>query len=483
LGNEEARMSSTQVLLEKIAALRQRLAQAENPVRERLSASSIASDSDAKALERKVAVGYWQGSLLDCALPPSTAGLPPEEVRPPIRLTARSARLLKRGRSLLQDLRKLGDEPLLDAKPLDPLTKLYRETVAMIDALLRAVQAFPETPSAQVRLCDGLETVLDIITERIGTLGAGLDQRRRQDAKIDRLVDLMSTLLQDQSLSLHAFQPLAEELLDEARQGEPLRFFHADATDPARFTACHGLVVAQVIARLVLSDSEWAGRMHEPVLAGLLHDIGMLRIPAEILSHEGPLSDEQRRQVESHTTAGAELLRRVVPAKIWLLQAAAEHHERIDGTGYPAGLRADNLLSLVRLVSVCDVYAARCCPRPYRAALETRTALTDTLLLAEQGALDRFHAEKLLNLSFYPVGSVVELTDGAVGVVVAAHGAKSDLRAPSRPILTMLVDGQRRYLPFPSTLDLLRNDGRSILRSLTADEGQELLGTRCPQLV
>jgi hypothetical protein len=482
-------MSSTQVLLERIAALRQRLVQADVSARaaETLSASPPGAEPDAaaaRALERKVALGYWQNSLLDSALPPLTdASGPPEKTKPPIRLTARSARLLQRGRTLLLELRRLADEPLLESRPLDPLTKHYRQTAAMIDALLRAVQAFPELPSAQVRLCDGLETVLALVAERIGTLGAGLEQRRRHDAKIDKLVELMHSLHGGQSQSLHAFQPLADELLDEARQNQPLRFFRGEATDPTRFAACHGLVVAQVLARLVAHDAEWAGRVHEPVLAGLLHDIGMLQVPADILSHPGPLNDERRRLLEGHTTAGAEMLRRIVPSKSWLVEAAAEHHERMDGTGYPAGLREANLSALVRLVSVCDVYAALCAPRPYRAALETRTALTDSLLLAEQGALDRFQAEKLLNLSFYPPGSVVELTDGGVGLVVAAHKANSDLRAPSRPILTMLLDSQGRFLPFPNALDLLPCEGRSILRSLPADERQEVLGGRYPELV
>jgi hypothetical protein len=478
-------MSSTQVLLEKIAALRQRLVYAGTAHAADVAPMPSAPGTEAeavKALERKVAVGYWQSSLLDSALP-TTEAAAADETRPPIRLTARSARLLQRGRDLLQELRRLGGEPLLESRPLDPLTKHYRETAAMIDALLRAVQAFPELPSAQVRLCDGLEAVLALVAERVGTLGAGLEHRRRQDAKVDKLVEHMHCLHEGRSLSLHVCQPLAEELLDEARQGQPLRFFRGEATDPARFAACHGLVVAQALARLVLDDSEWSGRAHEPVLAGLLHDIGMLQVPVEILSHPGPLTDEQRRLMESHTTMGADMLRRVVPSKSWLVETAAEHHERIDGTGYPAGLREANLSSLVRLVSVCDIYAALCMPRPYRAALETRTALTDTLLLAEQRALDRFQAEKLLDLSFYPAGSVVELTDGAIGLVVAAHKGKSDLRAPSRPILTMLADSQARLLPFPGTLDLLRCEGRSVLRSLPADERQELLGTRYPELV
>jgi hypothetical protein len=139
--------------------------------------------------------------------------------------------------------------------------------------------------------------------------------------------------------------------------------------------------------------------------------------------------------------------------------------------------------ALTRLVAVADVYAALCCPRPYRNALDTRTALTDTLLLADQGALDRCAAETLLDLSFFPVGSVVELADGAVGIVIAAHAARKDLRLTSRPVLSLLTDSKGEPLPFPVNLDLARVDGRSIVRTLPVAEQRELLGGRYPELV
>ena len=137
------------------------------------------------------------------------------------------------------------------------------------------------------------------------------------------------------------------------------------------------------------------------------------------------------RSVNSRTTPPcrralphrAEIAARLRPDAVWLAQAIAEHHERLDGTGYPAGLRGGQMSSLSRLLAVCDVYAASCTARPYRKAKETRTALTDVLLMAGNGVLDRDHAERLLELSFYPVGSAVETTDGSLGLVTATPAA------------------------------------------------------------
>ena len=121
--------------------------------------------------------------------------------------------------------------------------------------------------------------------------------------------------------------------------------------------------------------------------------------------------------------------------------------------------------------------------RPHRTALDTRTALADTLLLAEQGALDRYHAERLLQLSFYPVGSVVELADGALGVVVATPTGRRDLTSPARPVLALLTDPQGQCLPVPHHVDLAACENRSIVRTVPKAERYTLLGSRYPQLV
>jgi HD-GYP domain-containing protein (c-di-GMP phosphodiesterase class II) len=474
-------MSSTQVLLGKIAALRQRLIPTEN------SPAGTGTDAEGKTplqlLERKVTAGAREISVLDGSIRQLPGAVLPVEDPSglPVRLTARGARLLQRGRDLLNVLRHHAEEPLLENQT-DPLSILHRETAAMLEAVFRTMQSFPQLPSAQTRLCDGLEVVLGEVADRLTIFSAGLEHRRTEEARIVSLADMLQRLVRGEAISLHSFMPLAESILEAAKQGMPLRFVHADSRQPARHIACHGLVVAQVMARLIRGDHAWQGRQHEPVLVGLLHDVGMLHVPAEILTQTSPLNDSQRRLVESHTSAGADILGRLMNGKNWLGEAAAGHHERMDGTGYPNGLRDQDLSPLVRLLMVCDLYAALCCPRSYRPALDTRTAVTDTLLLAEQGALDQMQAERLLDLSFYPVGSVVELANGAVGVVVATHPARKDLHSPSRPVVALLTDAQRQPVPFPCHVDLTQFEEWSILRALPASERSELLLRHYPEM-
>jgi HD-GYP domain-containing protein (c-di-GMP phosphodiesterase class II) len=353
----------------------------------------------------------------------------------------------------------------------------------MAESALRMIQAFPDAATAQLRLCEGLEPLLEVIAERIAGMTAMVEQRRQEIAQVDSLAGLLISLKEGNAVEMAAFFSLGETLLAEAQRGAPLRFLSAPAEQPARFVACHSLTVAQVMARLARQVPDWKAAPLEPVLAALLHDAGMLHVPPEILARAGPLDDDQQRAVEGHARQGADLMTRLLPAGAWLAEAAAGHHERLDGSGYPAGLRGLQLGSLTRLLAVCDVYAALCCSRPHRPAFDTRTALADTLLLAEQGALDRQHAERLLQLTFYPVGSLVELADGALGRVVATHRGRRDLNGLARPVLLLLTDGDRQALPIPQHVDLAECTGRSIVRKVPDAERPALLGGRHPELV
>jgi len=214
-----------------------------------------------------------------------------------------------------------------------------------------------------------------------------------------------------------------------------------------------------------------------------LHDVGMVTVPAEILRQSGPLTDDQRSRVEQHPRDGARLLERVAPGAPSLIAAAMGHHERCDGTGYPGGVREQRLPPLVRLVTVCDVYAALRARRPYRAALEPRAALTDTLLLADQGAVGRPEAERLLRIGFFPVGAVVELSDGAAAVVVGPPVLRGERTDPARPRVALLSDEHGLPPPVPTHIDLTQEGERSVLRMLAVTDQRELLGKRYPALV
>jgi hypothetical protein len=355
--------------------------------------------------------------------------------------------------------------------------------------------SFPDSPSLQLKQCTGLDGLLGVVHERLTVQERTLARRKAEAGRIDRLAGVYAAVATASPVALAPVAALAEELLEDARQGRPLRLLHAPVEStaaypgsppvpaPCRFLAAHAVNVGQVVARLVPADPEWAARPLLAVVAALLLDCGMTAVPVGVLAKPSGLSPGERKLVDAHPQVGAELILRCFPEVAPLAAAVAAHHERADGTGYPAGLQGTTVPALGRLLAVADVYAALSSPRPHRPPRDGRAALTDVLLMAEHGLLDRDCAALLVRLSFYPVGSVVELTDGRVGVVVANHPNPADPRAPGRPVVAVLAAAGGALLPHPEHVDLAAADRGGILRAVPPDRRREVLGSRYPDLV
>lgn len=431
------------------------------------------------------------------ARPPAAAGLAPVRPPAPIQVEERPAPLTARARRLLQDARELIDhQRRLSADRLiagvdagaDPLARYHRGTVGLTEAAVRLVQNFPAPAEAQLRACDGLEQLLRAVRDRLTLADHAVAARRVDCDRIDRLAGLLIALGQGHPVALEPFAALADAALADARRGDRIRFLTSpvagepDAWAAAKCVAAHALTVAQVVARLAHQDYEWAARPAVPVVAALLMDVGMVRVPPAVFAKAGPLDAGERRPVEAHPRVGAELVARLVPDAGPLAEVIAAHHERLDGTGYPAAARGDALPAMARFLAVCDAYAGMASDRPHRPAADPRAALTDCLLLAEQGQLDRDFTEYLLVLGFHPVGTAVELTDGRLAVVAATHSGRVDLRATGRPVVAVLSDADGRVLPRPEFIDLAAADLGGIVRALPAAERRERLAEWYPDL-
>ena len=147
-----------------------------------------------------------------------------------------------------------------------------------------------------------------------------------------------------------------------------------DAKSP--FTARHSERVAEIavaVGALLELTPEALRRLRH---AGLLHDIGKLGVSNLILDKPGRLTDGERAGIEQHPTYTRELLGRVTPFRE-LADDAAAHHEKLDGSGYPLGLRGDELTLTARILAVADVFEAMTAARPYRGPLPGEVALVE----------------------------------------------------------------------------------------------------------
>ncbi len=468
-------MSESQTILNRISALKEKLTHAAEGTSEPKNPRSV------EALEKRIKAGSQFDGLLDSVLRQLPADTP--LVRLPAQLTSRAHRLLETGKDLLHQLRGLADVFAEMPEPPDVVEVWYTKTVSLANVALRAIGTFPDAPSAQLQLCEGIEALLQVVAERLGRLNLLVERSRKENGWIDALVEIFRALEANQVVDWNRLTEVAQAIDGEFRDGLPVRFLHCTKNSPERHVACHGLNVAQVIARVLRNDPALARRPLEAISAGLLHDVGMIACSPEVWMSATTFDDSQRQQIEPHARLGAELMARSLPDKTWLAEVVGDHHERLDGTGYPGGLRTNQISWLPRLLAACDVYVALRSKRPYRVERNSRTALTEVLALAETGALDRHAAERLLGFTLYPPGTVVELADGSVAAVIAAPVHRGDLKATLRPVVALLADYQGKCLPFPQHLDLGATEGRSIVRSLTGAERLNLLAEHYPEVV
>jgi putative nucleotidyltransferase with HDIG domain len=111
-------------------------------------------------------------------------------------------------------------------------------------------------------------------------------------------------------------------------------------------------------------------------VAGMLHDVGKMLIPGELLNKPGRLTDTEFETVKSHSRAGSEMLKEMkVPSPI--VDIVAQHHERMDGSGYPSGLKGDQSALEARILAVADVVEAMTSDQPYRPAFSLDKALEE----------------------------------------------------------------------------------------------------------
>ncbi len=176
-------------------------------------------------------------------------------------------------------------------------------------------------------------------------------------------------------------------------------------------------------------------------LGALLHDIGLICVPHEILQKPGPLSETEWRIVRRHPQDGREILDRKGGYRPEVLDIVQLHHERIDGTGYPQGRSGVSLPLTARVVALVDAYEALTTDQPYRDARPADRVLQELYDAADDTFGARLVEEFIRCVGIYPPGCLVELDTGDVGVVL---GSRPDARIQPTVLLVRSPDGEFR---------------------------------------
>ncbi|WP_123042660.1 HD-GYP domain-containing protein [Cohnella candidum] len=167
-------------------------------------------------------------------------------------------------------------------------------------------------------------------------------------------------------------------------------------------------------------------------MAGLLHDIGNVKVDSAILNKSGRLTNEELQEIRQHTVYGFRLLEggTALNQGVWL--AALQHHERIDGSGYPMKVRGDKIHPYAKIVAIADMYHAMTSNRNYKKA-ESPYLVLEELLAESFGKLDPLFVQTFIDRTTqFHYGVFVRLNDGRIGEIVF-----SDRNNPTRPMVSV----------------------------------------------
>ncbi len=357
---------------------------------------------------------------------------------------------LSDGMVLARDLRtgRPGEVPLLRAGVklssayIARLRALGVCTVWIDDELSRGIEPLaPLDPEQRVAAEAAVCESFDRTARMLASGGTALPQR-----DVENLVSVVSVI--------------AASLADVPEASLAL----ADLASADAYTHRHSIQVAilgMLIGRRLWQRDGWRDAMDRPRYDGIearltklgigliLHDIGKLAVPQEILNKPGRLTDEEFTQIKLHPEAGVDLLRAANPSPL-VVATVRDHHERLDGSGYPAGREGASIHEFARIAAIADVFDAISSERPYKSAAPPVVGMN---IIGQDVLRGRF--DPAIGAAFrrvcmpYPLGTDVVVDDESLGVVSHVNGDE-----PWVPTVRRMVDGEI----VESTIDLRHLD-------------------------
>ena len=279
-------------------------------------------------------------------------------------------------------------------------------------------------------------------------LGAEL---QRASALVNQSREAVSSLFAEarmgRALDAEKCLPLVDEIASSVWRNPGAIVSLARLKTHDDYTYMHSMAVCALMVSLGRQLGMDEATAREVGLAGMLHDMGKAAMPLEVLNKPGNLTDDEYAIMKTHPQHGYELLQEGKGVGEITLDVTLHHHERPDGRGYPHGLSGDALSRVARMGAVCDVYDAITSNRPYKAGWDPAESIAKMASWAGQFDTEIFQAF-VKSLGIYPIGSLVRMRSGKLGVVVEQN--ESSLVSPkvklffstrsNMPIAVELVD-------------------------------------------
>jgi putative nucleotidyltransferase with HDIG domain len=311
----------------------------------------------------------------------------------------------------------LATEKDLQRVTASSICELWIDVSKGLDVAVGTVSVSAEEVAAQTDA-----KLMAILQEPAAILNVSMDDELHRAVKLcanakAAVISMFSDARMGQALKFEEACELVESIYDSVMRHPSALISLARLKNADEYTYMHSVAVCALMIALARNLGLTDAQVREAGLAGLLHDIGKMAIPNEVLNKPGILTDSEFATVRDHPEAGSRMLIESKQVSALVLDVCLHHHEKIDGTGYPHKLAGEQISLYARMGAVCDVYDAITSNRPYRKGWDPAESIRK---MAEwKGHFDPIVFQTFVKtVGIYPVGSLVRLESGRIGVVM-----------------------------------------------------------------
>ena len=349
------------------------------------------------------------------------------------------------------------DAPMLRKVRETGVRELFIDTSAGRDVPSAPAEAVaPEQDSAPP-----VETAAEVAAPIVimpPALAEEVRRARKLHGDANRLVtDMMHDIRLGRQIAVEQCEPLVENIMESIFRLPDALLPLAQVKTQDEYTFQHCVAVSALAVAfgrtLVMSRAE----IKELALGGLLHDAGKAMVPPDILNKPGKLTDAEFAVMREHASQGAELLKKTRGVSEIAYRAAAEHHERYDGSGYPHGLKGEAISVYGQMTAIVDVYDAITSIRVYHKGMPATEALRKIFEWSKSHFNPRLVQAFIKGIGIYPAGSLVRLESNRLGIVREVVPARL-----LQPVVKIFFDADRQCYLNPSTVDLFASNDKIV---------------------
>ena len=269
--------------------------------------------------------------------------------------------------------------------------------------------------------------------------------------------DLMEDIRLGKQVEVERVEPISEQLVESVFRNKDALISLSRIKDKDHYTFMHSVSVAGLMITFGRAMGFDMSLIKEISIGGMLHDVGKMMTPNNVLNKPGKLDDGEFKIMKSHVVYSKELLEGKPGITQAALDVAAMHHERIDGSGYPLGLKGDEISQVGQMSTIVDVYDALTSVRVYKSAWEPNLALKKLMEWSDHHFNPTLVQQFIRCLGIYPIGTLVELDSGNIAIVI--EQGEKDLLSPT---VKVIYNNKKKGLVPVSILDLSKTADRII---------------------